>query len=214
MESHQWFLRIVSSLMVVGVVFIAACNGPVTTPPAKQAQNEAINRSQQRNLYIPTKDIEFNNYNERQKLADDPTAILWCTTAFPFPGTPLFTVPIVGKLTSGNKRPYPTSQVHVYYASNGTYNPELPGSDGMYGSSGEYRYGFTPAKVYVEFYNMPTYCTTEPSIWQKEKTELVLQSDPSLLDAQKRAQQALVSNNPAEAQRILEQAISKSKGGG
>lgn len=159
----------------------------------QRAMQEAQNRAENRSAYVPRNDLEFNNYDRRQQLSDDPTAILWCTSAFPIPSSPLFTVPIVGKLTSGGKRPFPAD----------------PGPDGMYGTSGDYRYGFTPADQYAEWYNMPTFCTTEPTIWQRKETVIVMQNDPELLTAQNAAREALKKGDTKEANRILENAIGK-----
>jgi hypothetical protein len=61
----------------------------------------------------------------------------------------------------------------------------------MYGSSGEYRFGFSPSRVYYDFYGIETFCTTEPTIFQKEKTVIVSGTDSDLLAAQKAAQQVL-----------------------
>lgn len=175
---------------------------------ADQSREEAMQKMNERKVYIPKNDLEFNNYNRRSELADDPTAILWCTSAFPIPGSPLFTVPIVGKLTSGAKRPYQTMQ--AYADTTGKYYPELPGPDGMLGSSGEYRYGFTPGGMYADWYGMAVFCTTEPMVWQRESTTIVMQADPVLQEAQVRARAVLKRGTPAdaaEASRILEESI-------
>ncbi|OGZ96351.1 MAG: hypothetical protein A3I44_06020 [Candidatus Sungbacteria bacterium RIFCSPLOWO2_02_FULL_51_17] len=192
--------RVVPTLLIASVML----GGCVGEPPS--AQKKAVERSYTRDNYVPRNDVEGKNYNKRQQRADDPTAIIWCTTAFPIPSSPIFTVPVVGKLTSGNKRPYPTSQ-HV--ANVNYYSPELPGNDAMYGSSGEYRYGFTPADVYVDYYGMPTFCTDEPTVWQRESTVIVMERDPALLEAHKRAREALAKNDPAVADKILSDAIGK-----
>ncbi len=159
--------------------------------PQQQAADQAANEAAQRRAYIPTHDIEFKNYNERQKLADNPTTILWCTSAFPVPSSPLFTIPIVGKLTSSTKRPFDSN----------------PGPDGMYGSSDPYRYGFTPGGQYVDFSNMQTFCTTEPTVWQRQTTAIVVKTDDRLLTAQKEAQAALAAGDKAKAQDILIKAM-------
>lgn len=164
-------------------------------------EQQAIARSESRTPYVTKNDVEYNNYDARQRIADDPTTLLWCTAAFPVPGSPLFTVPVVGKLTSGSKRPYQA----------GTTNDPI-GPDGMYGSSVPYRYGFTPEGVYVDFTDMATYCTTQPSVWQKESTDLTLKTDPALLAAQVEARKLLAAGDAAGAQRVLEDAI-KAAGG-
>lgn len=198
-RGFKWAIPFVLFLPMVGCL-------RVPTPTNQQkSQNEAISRSQQRSPYVQRNDIEFNNYNKRQQIADDPTMILWCTSAFSTPGAPLFTVPVVGKVTSGGKRPYSERRRagdSTYY-----YLDEVPGPDGMYGHSGEYRYGFTPGGVYSDWYGIETFCTTEPMIWQKERTEIVMGTDPTLLAAQQQAQERLRAGDTEGANRALEQAI-------
>lgn len=176
------------------VLALSACSA--NDQSQQQAQQVALNH----NAYVTKNDIEFKNYNKRQQLADDPTTILWCTAAFPSTGSPLFTVPIVGKLTSSSKRPYPEGTTDTL------------GPDGMYGSSVEYRYGFTPGGIYVDFTGISTFCTTEPAIWQKDSTKIVLGSDPALLDAQAKAQAALKAGNADDAEKILTDAINAAGG--
>ncbi len=195
-----------SLLLMVIAVFCLMGDSCEDNSPAAQSRREAEAKSSQRASFIPKNDVEFKNYDRRQQIADDPTAILWCTSAFPIPSSPLFTVPIVGKITSGGKRPYATE----YRNGNATsYYPELPGPDGMYGSSGEYRYGFTPGGIYADWYGMPTFCTTEPMVWQRESTTIVMQTDPLFSEAHSRAREALKAGKPDEARRILEEAIAK-----
>jgi hypothetical protein len=196
---------------LIGVVFsvaalfaLVACGGTTQTTAQQQAAAIAAGR----NYYVPKNDVEGNNYNKRLQLADDPSTILWCTSAFSTQGSPYITVPIVGKLTSGNKRPFPTEQVQ--YES--SYNPEIPGADGMYGSSGEYRYGFTVSGNYIDFYNIETFCTSEPTVWQKENTKIVLASDNGLMDADRQAADLIKQGKNAEANALLQAAIEKAGG--
>src|SRR6201987_5986521 len=142
------------ALLVLGVFGLAFAGcGPTGTSAADQAQKASDNLQSQ--IYQSKNNIEFRNYNDRQKLADNPATILWCTF-FP-PGvqgtsngtTPgqAFTVPIAGKLTSSNKRPYDSTGW-----SGDVYGINLPGPDHMFGSSSEYRYGFDPTRaIYYDF---------------------------------------------------------------
>src|SRR3989344_3363645 len=116
-------MKIKVLLLCVLVLTIVSCTAQ------DAAYQEAVRNAQNAEYYIQVNGLERKNYNWRQEIADDPTTILWCTSAFPVPSSPFITVPIMGKLTSGAKRPYSTD----------------PGPGGMYGSSGEYRYGFGPA---------------------------------------------------------------------
>lgn len=169
-------------------VLLCACDNQ------QAAMQESINKASNRRAYVQKNDIEFNNYDKRQRRADNPNEIVWCTAAFPGTNLPLFTVPVVGKLTSGGKRPFPTE----------------PGPDGMYGSSGDYRYGFSPSGNMVDFYGIPTFCTDQPTIWQRESTKIVMASDPELMAAQKQASELLAQGKQAEAYAVLNAAIVKS----
>jgi hypothetical protein len=205
MSKNIW--KIVSVLLVL-FFGLSACYGSATTSDAQKAAEE---KASQANVYVLRNNLELNNYNRRMQIADDPTTILWCTTAYPFTGSPMFTVAVVGKLTSGNKRPYQT-EIIKDLDLNVSYYPELPGPDGMFGSSGEYRYGFSPAGQYYDFYNMPTFCTTEPMIWQREQTTIVMGTDPTLLAAQQLARELLAQGKTVEAQKVLTDAIQNAGG--
>lgn len=191
--------HILFSLLITFV--LGACSP--TTQTTAQSQVEAQNAVAE--YYVPSRGVERRNYNWRMELSDDPTVILWCTSAFSTPGSPIFTVPIIGKLTSGNKRPWPVS------FSTGDYSgfTEKPGPDGMYGSSGEYRYGFGPQGQYeyYDFYGIETFCTTMPTVWQREKTVIVYEKDPALMAASEAAQTALEAGNADLAEDILLDAI-------
>lgn len=180
--------RIVVTAVVAAAVAltVAACTEDTTVPTT--GTDIANNRQN----YTPKNDVEGHNYNARQTIADNPATIIWCS-AFPTsPNAKAFTVPIVGKLTSGNKRPYPTQQTLVDGDTAGTmYNPEVAGPDGMYGSSGEYRYGFDPAGNYHDFYNIETYCTTVPNIVQKEQTTIIVKTSQDLATADQQAEAAM-----------------------
>lgn len=157
-------------LIVCAMLVLTACGGGNGT--RSDAQATALSNADQNDVYVPHNHRELDNYNAREQLTDDPNTIIWCTSAWSFTGTPMITVPIVGKLTSSNKRPFPTT-VNKVGSDSRTYNPELPGADGMYGASGEYRYGFTPSGLYVDFTGMQTFCTNQVTVWQRENTTIV-----------------------------------------
>lgn len=162
--------RLTIFALAAATLALAACD-----TPQYKAQREAELRAANRAAFVPQNALDFDNYDRRLRLSDDPTTIVWCSAAFPTPGAPIITVPIVGKLTSGGKRPFGTD----------------PGPDGMYGSSGEYRYGFTPGGNMVDFTGIATFCTTEPTVWQREATTIVVAQDPGLAAASATAQRAL-----------------------
>ena len=174
------------------------------SPAATQAQRKSDQLQQQ--VYQQHNNVEFQNYNQRQKISDDPATILWCTAYPTNPNAKPLTFPIRGKLTSSNKRPYPT-EIAEAGGDGTTYTPEVPGPDSMYGQSTEYRYGFTPAGDYVDFTGVETICSTQPTVYQKQQTDIVLQTDPALVSASAQAKAALQAGDPARATQILEQAI-------
>lgn len=143
-----------------------------------------------RNIYVPKNDVEGKNYNARLRIADSPATLIWCSVYPTNPNVKPFTVPIAGKLTSSGKRPEPTSQSYV--GSEATrYNPELPDAQGMYGSSDEYRYGFDPAGNYHDFYGLEVYCTTVPTVIQKNTTEIAISASGDLNAIDKQVEAAL-----------------------
>jgi hypothetical protein len=202
--------------IIVGLLLIAlvcsAC-GPEVIEQT-EAQRSAQSKAMSGEVYQPRNDVERRNYNWRQEISDDPTTIVWCTFAWPIPDSPLVTIPVAGKLTSGSKRPYPVEQV-IWNTSSGSYFPEVPGPDGMFGSSGDYRFGFGPAgrAEYHDLYGLPVYCTNMPRVWHREHTTIMFDQDETLLTASQAAKTALNANDPDEATRILQEAISQVQGG-
>ena len=179
--------------------------------PACSSQNQALNQAKDiasnREYYVPHNDVEARNYNWRLEIADDPSLILWCTFFPTNPNAPIITVPIMGKLTSGGKRPFPSVDCPE--------GCENPGADGMYGSSGDYRYGFGPGgkHEYYDFYGTETFCTTMPLVYQREETIIVMEKDPTLMEASDQAKAALEAGNSEEAEKILIEAIQQVQGG-
>ncbi len=116
-------------------------------------------------------DAEYQNYMRAQEdVYDNPATILWCTASFNAATSPLFTVPIAGKLTSSSVSYFPNQ--HLEDADMGEYYGqtlvESQSVDGMYhGSPGPYRYGFTPGGQYVDFTNMAVFCTTALTEFQR-----------------------------------------------
>lgn len=188
-------------------VFLSACQPPVGVPDSQsQAQQQAQQNQAQRSFYIPKNDLEFKNYNARQELADDPTTILWCTF-FPFTGgQEPFTVPVIGKLTSSGKRPFQTQKLEYGGDFSQSYYPEQVQPDGMYGSSVEYRYGFSPDGTYVDFTDLPSFCTNKPTVWQANKTTIIVEGATDLQAINDAAQEALKNGDAAGAMELLNQA--------
>lgn len=207
-----------TTLVVAGalVLTLAACGGSTPSKSAVDQSQKASNALQSR-IYQAQHNIEFRNYNLRQKVADDPSTILWCTF-FP-PGVQgvgnastagqAFTVPVAGKLTSSNKRPY--SDVRYVDAGNyAWYQQQVPGPDHMFGASSEYRYGFDPTlTTYYDFTGLASFCTTEPTVWQAKQTQIVVNTDKTLTALTHAAEAAIKAGDPQKALSLLKTAESK-----
>lgn len=176
---------------MIGLVGLSACDDP-----QYKAQQEATRRAAERAAYVPKDSLDFLNYDRRQRVSDNPSTIVWCTMFPPTPGVRPITMPIVGKLTSGGKRPFAND----------------PGPDGMYGSSGEYRYGFTPDGNMADIYNMASLCTTEPTVWQRQATDIVVSIDQGLAAAGDRAEAQLKGANNASGRAAAAATITNALG--
>jgi hypothetical protein len=194
-------------LLLVAIVLLVTITACEPGPPRVESPQEQLVREAEDNIaaiYIPKNDLEFENYNRRQLIADDPTTILWCTFFPVTVGQEPFTVPIVGKLTSSGKRPFPKTQVVDFdVTSSRSYNPEVLQPDKMFGSSSEYRFGFTPADFYIDFTDLQSYCTTQPTTWQKNQTTLVMEADSEFSALNEAAQEALKDGDFDTAMDIL-----------
>lgn len=204
--------RLAIALLAVASLGLAAC-GDVAKPTksaSDQAREEVNKAADKTKPYLPKNGVEFRNYNDAQKTYDDPTNVLWCTFSFNNPSSPLVTVPVAGKLTSSSTTYFNPSRVvddHIGGYSEASVLPSRS-VDGLYHPNPpQYRYGFTPAGTYVDFYNLETYCSNKPTKFQRQNTKVSLEVDPNLGQADKAAAQALKSGNKAEAERILNDAI-------
>ena len=199
MKKTPKYLLIAGSLLLALAILLSACG-----TPQSEALQTAKDNAADRDYYIPHNDVEARNYNWRLEVADDPNTILWCTYFPPTAGLKPITVPIMGKLTSGGKRPFPEySQSY-----------ENPDAQSMYGSSGDYRYGFGPGgkNEYYDFYQN-TMCTTVPLVYQAQLTVIVSAKDPTLMAASEQAKQLLAQGDAVGAQAVLDQAIRQIQGG-
>jgi hypothetical protein len=190
-------ILVTACLLAVGLT-LAGCGGSSAQKAAQDASNHL-----QGQVYQAKHHVEFRNYNLRQKVADDPSTILWCTFFPPTTGQEPFTVPIAGKLTSSNKRPYRATTE----ADNGAPGTEVPGPDAMYGSSSEYRYGFDPTlSTYYDFTDLASFCTTSPTVWQANQTKIVVQTQSTLDNLSRAASAAIQRGDPKKALALLKQA--------
>jgi hypothetical protein len=192
-------MRRAAMVAVLATALLAACGDNKPAGAYKQIEKRANGRSP----YIPKNDVEFKNYNRAQQLYDSPTTIIWCSTTWGNPSSPIVTVPIAGKLTSSSTTFFAPeyresgSDVRRAVAArsvDGLYHPNPP----------QYRYGFTPGGQYVDFFNMPTVCTTALTKFQRQQTKLTVEVDAQGVAATKRAEAALRRGDAAAAQRDLE----------
>jgi hypothetical protein len=195
---------VIAALAVVG---LSACEEGAPAPKTERQQVEE-QASERAGVYIPQNDVEFNNYNKAQELYDNPSSIIWCTTTWGNASAPLVTVPVAGKLTSSSVSYFPNQEKVTADLGewNGDMLVEARSVDGMYhGSPGPYRFGFTPGGQYVDFTNMPTFCTTALTEFQRQSTEVSISNDDVSATIQEQAETALQSGDADEAQRLLEQ---------
>lgn len=199
-----------AALLAAGVVLVGltACEGDSAGSSDEYQEQQKAATTDRDDLYKPHNNVEYNNYNEAQKLYDDPNTIQWCTAAWSNDSAPLFTVPIKGKLTSSSVSYFPNTEQRKGQ-SDATWNPELRSVDGMYhGNPPAYRYGFTPAGQYVDFSGMEVMCTTSPTKFQRESSNITFETDEALSDAQRKAEDLLKQGKGKEAQQVLEDASS------
>lgn len=215
--------RLTALALVAPALALAACGGGTTANPQAKQKRQVDQAAERRQAYIPHNNVEFNNYNEAQKLYDEPSTIIWCTTTWGNPSAPMVTVPVAGKLTSSSTTFFSPNGVVSDEVSGDGYGPVPVGIgteksvDGMYHPNPPgYRYGFTPGGQYVDLFNMPTFCTTALSKFQRQQTKVALTVDQGAQDATRRAEKILrdgtddkgviAAQARRDAQRVLEEA--------
>lgn len=183
MKRHTKITAVAATAIAGSLLLGAASCSTGDEPPSRgdQAQKSESKFANRKPPQV-TGDAEYNNYiNAQEKVYDDPSNIIWCTASFNTASSPLFTVPIAGKLTSSSVSYYPNQ--HFAYYDGGEYSAqtlvESQSVDGMYhGSPPPYRYGFTPGGQYVDFSNMAVFCTTALTKFQRQTLAISTVSDP------------------------------------
>lgn len=197
-------MKRIATLVVAAILplAVAACGKADHTQHVSQAQQVEKHAASQR-AYLPHNDVELRNYNAAQKLYDSPNTIIWCSTTWGNASAPLVTVPVTGKLTSSTTSFFPST----HWVDRGDYQwneVQSPSVDGMYHPNPpQYRYGFTPGGQYVDFFNMPTFCTTALTKFQRQSTRVTISVDAQARAAQRDAERALRNGDPKAAQRAL-----------
>jgi hypothetical protein len=201
-------MKRIATLAILAVMPLAAaaCGGNRT--PENNAYHRIDQHAQARTPYIPKNDVEFNNYNAAQRLYDSPDTIIWCSTTWGNASAPLVTVPVTGKLTSSSTTFFNPERMRDL--SGDGINDTVPSGparsvDGLFHPNPpQYRYGFTPGGQYVDFFNMPTFCTTALTKFQRQGTKVTVSFDQQAQVAQRKAEAALRHGDKAGAAKALE----------
>lgn len=191
--------RTLLSCLLTALV-VAACGGVVAASADPQQITENKVHQLRNSLppgYVPPISMDYNNYMRAQKLYAQPDTILWCTTTWGNPSAPMVTIPVAGKLTSSSVSYLPQDFIDTE-SGNATLRQAFS-NDGMYhGDPPPYRYGFTPGGQYVDFFNMPTLCTTAMTQFQRQQTNIALTIDPTAEQATQQAEAALKAGTDAQ----------------
>ena len=202
---RKWFGLL---FFVVVVIALSGCEDKTGAPATqRQIQQQVKQRQEARTVYVPQNDVEFRNYNWRVEVADDSTTILWCTFFPPTVGQEPFTVPVIGKLSSSGKRPFPKLKA-MTGSSTYTYTPEERQPDGMYGESSLYRYGYGPQGkgAYMDFTDLPSFCTLLPTVWQQNETRIIIKQSDMLNEISSQVRKAMQEGRLDDALELLGQA--------
>jgi hypothetical protein len=198
--------RILIAILAVFTIGLVAGCGEVQDRQ-KDQYKQIEKKAKQREAYIPQHDVELNNYNKAQKLYDSPTTIQWCTTTWANPSAPIITVPIVGKLTSSSTTFFSPEGLVFDIPGDGIGNSIVGprrSVDGLYHPNPpQYRYGFTPGDQYADFFEMPTFCTTDMTKFQRESTSVTTELDPEAKRLTQEAEDLLKKGDPKAAQEKL-----------
>lgn len=209
--------RIILALMVLclSAVLFSACDEGQDN---QRDQAQAVEKdAKKQKAYLPHNHVELNNYNKAQQLYDSPSTIIWCSTTWGNPSSPIVTFPITGKLTSSSTTYFPPDE-RADYSGDGVGAISTGGTarsvDGLFHPNPPpYRYGFTPGGQYVDFFNMPTVCTTAMSKFQRQETAISTEVDPEAAALTRKAEDALKKGDKGAAQKYLEQIGSTQAGG-
>jgi hypothetical protein len=194
--------RIIFVLVIVaiGVVFIS-CSNEDRAPTAQERTTE-LNQQNLATLPEPVTFLDFNNYRRWFELSEDAATIQWCTVFPPTPGQEPFTIAVVGKLTSSELTPFPTSFAwDPSDSSSGLRVAEKADPFGMYGVRASFLYGFTPTEQFYAIAGMGTLCTTEPLIIQRNNLAVSVADD--LVEVAAAARAALEAGDGERAMEIL-----------
>lgn len=192
---------LIAVLLSLVVIVMAAC---------APAPGDALQNAQNKGGADPnvTNYVERRNIQWKIQVQDRNNTILWCTF-FSQTGSPITTIAVLNKITSGNKRLDPattvgtvTGNVFQFQLAGDTsqyYTSEVPGADGTFGSSNPYEFGFTPEGIDGYFQtSLPYFCSLKPQTWQAPTVNVV--TDEGLAAKQLQAEQALKTGKCVDSQ--------------
>lgn len=193
--------KILAAVLAVGIIgSLTACTMDESTRDTQR--KESVEKFDGRTAPDVSGDAEYENYIAAQELYDDPASIIWCTVFPPSDAAPIFTVAVKGKLTSSSVSFYP-GQSPKHYSDGSTVLLENQSVDGMFhGSPPPYRFGFTPGGQYVDFFNLPTFCTTALNDFQRASLSVSIDTDADAVT--KQAEEKLAAGDPAAAQGLID----------
>lgn len=194
----------VTAAVACAAMLLVGCT-PTDTPKRSSQLEKSQASFDSRTPPSVTGDAEYHNYMKAQEeVYDNPATIIWCTASFPNPASPIFTVPIAGKLTSSSVSYYPNKVQKFSSGGSFTWSEETQSVDGMYhGAPPAYRYGFTPGGQYMDFSNMSVLCTTALTSFQRE-TLTVAVTDTHAANVTDQAEAKLKAGDAAGAQALLD----------
>lgn len=195
-----------SKALVAGIIALGLVGGltACTESTTAQKQYSKLDKASDKRVAPESSDTEYNNYMKAQKAYADPNTILWCTGSFQAASSPLFTVPIAGKLTSSSVSFYPGQRLNTFNGGQSGVLEESRSVDGMYhGNPSPYRYGFTPGGAYVEMANLAVLCTTQLTKFQQQTLDIKVTQEQANA-ATKTAEEKLKAGDTKGAQKELD----------
>lgn len=151
----------IASVAVVGLLMLTGCvsDGPDkdSAQGKKQIAMEDSQKQAEKLVPYPAKELAFpltrQNLSKRLTRMNDPNHISY-VYQLSYTGEPINYMVIKGQLTYGAQQLNPSDAIIDACSNAGEYCPQLvegPGDDNVYGSNGDYWFGFTATDIMVTF---------------------------------------------------------------
>lgn len=146
-------IRKVVLVFMMGILILTACTG------GQKIQERTTKAEEAMPVYVVKNYVERANIQKRQRLFDDPAQVSWIY-CLGLNGQVVFYGPVLGKVTSSNKRLEPLTTVgctgDACYSSKASvfdkqYTTERIQADGTFGHSDNYVFWFDPANNYYQW---------------------------------------------------------------